>query len=453
MDPDVLSFLGFELMTATTTSSGLHSDWNINEAAAITPDSQSLTKSTPSNPPSRIIKESGGCSSRFPGALNTTQLASYLSELQLLIQPSFEPDFSPIDLKLMHQFTISTSISTSRRSEIQQIWAHEIPQLAHSHKYLMHALLGGAALHLAVVSESADLLPRAAAHHQAAVRGIAEELRNINAENCHTLLAAQMILHFYALCWPRLRARWGCSTSPSSSSSTSPSSASSLYDIDTIALQSDANQLGSWIRFLRCTFGFLERCWEWLPSGIWRPLMHPPASYTTLDMPSESRLSELFRLCTDRTLPDCDELNDMTTASAYFIAIGNLRPVYGAVNAAILPDEVRSAISQYAIRTPSRFWDALEMGRPRALVIYAHYCIVYEELGFWWVQGQSEWDLERVERRLPVEWRNWLEWPWRRLRERGKGGGGMGRLADVGTAGVGEEGIGMMELLESPQWP
>ena len=102
-----------------------------------------------------------------------------------------------------------------------------------------------------------------------------------------------------------------------------------------------------------------------------------------------------------------------------------------------------SAIFQFVLRTPARFWECLDKKKPRALVIYAYFVAGFEALNFgcdsslhsthnpwshldqtgstaatWWILGRAEHDLRCVEdelRVLGVEeiWRDWVAGAWR----------------------------------------
>ena len=91
-----------------------------------------------------------------------------------------------------------------------------------------------------------------------------------------------------------------------------------------------------------------------------------------LDTHTEHIVTNLYRPCTDRSLPGADdELRDAAVSTAYLLAIFELRKSFATVT------QWRHTISSHfvwPITAPERFVELLVERRPRALDIFLQYC-------------------------------------------------------------------------------
>ncbi|KAI5853366.1 hypothetical protein BZA05DRAFT_451508 [Tricharina praecox] len=312
------------------------------------------------------------------------QQHSFMSSVNLRIPTAHPPTLNVLDLSLMHHWSIYTVDSMSNRDHIQQIWRLNVPTLAVHHPFLMHALLAISAMHLhykgADPSESSPYLSVASHHHECAVRGMAGCLAHISRDNCDALFIASSLVVIYSFV------------------------ASRIDEVPT--------QIASWVPLIRGVHSILKQAWSWVNSGPLSPLFtqydRSPSS-EGLDPETESVIQSLYRLCTDRTLPGSNELSDIATSTAYFSAIAELRRTFATISAW---GSIIGSIFVWPVTANDKYVELLVERRPRALVIFMHYCALFSLVEeFWWSQGSALFELRRCEQCLADEWLPWIEWP------------------------------------------
>ncbi|KAI5804315.1 hypothetical protein EDC01DRAFT_701768 [Geopyxis carbonaria] len=345
------------------------------------------------------------------------------------------PQFNVVDLALIHQWTIETANTISNRPDLQLLWRVKIPELAVHQPYLMHAILGVSALHLHTkgASPSTDYLATARAHHDRAVRGMATQLAHISQDNCHALVVASCLVVIYSFVATRL----------------------ALDDPD----PSPQPRIAAWMPLLRGVHSILKQAWTWVTDGplsdlITQYKLAAAAPNAILPPATDAAIASLFRLCTDRSLPDPHrELDDTKVSTAYFSVISQLRQSYASMTPAY--ENLIAVIFIWPIIACDEYVELLVARRPRALVIFLHYCALFtlaEE--FWWSRGNAELECGRIEELLGPEWGEWVRWPKERIvgarvREGGQGGVGVGENVErvngaggAGGAGGGGAGVG-----------
>ncbi|KAF9552158.1 hypothetical protein CPC08DRAFT_714873 [Agrocybe pediades] len=301
----------------------------------------------------------------------------------------------------------------------------------------MHALLAVAAAHL----DTEETMPIGEHHFSQALQKMGVELQGgITDNNCHALFVAISLLNVYALSQARYQ-----------------------HLLKRIPLRADEhgpllNKLDTrWTFLTRTSFGILNESWTWVTRGPIAPLLLPypptPKTMTPLSQPAEAVFLELFKLCSDVSIPGAaDELGDVQNATAYFVAAWNLRKVWGVMEECIdyrarptgtFPLKkiaaFYSAIFQFVLRVPAKFWDAVDRKKPRALIIYAYLVVCFEGVDYsvqmherpvnddfaerdhgtrtWWISGRSERDLHCVEDELRTLgvlelWKDWTTRAW-----------------------------------------
>ncbi|KAF8251262.1 hypothetical protein K440DRAFT_540319 [Wilcoxina mikolae CBS 423.85] len=304
-----------------------------------------------------------------------------------------------LDLSLMHNWSVSTAKTFSNRKEIQELWRVSVPALAVQNPFLMHSILAISALHLQSAEQdhekSMRYLTEAAHHQEQAVRGMGRSLAHISRDNCDALVVSSSLVVVYSFVSSR---------------------------IDEIAARpgpTPAASLASWVPFLRGVHSIVKQAWTWVSGGPLSPLIcqYELSSCTGsegLDAETEGVLANLYRLCTDRSLPGSEELSDTTISTAYFSAIAELRKSFATI---FRWEHLIGSIFVWPIIAGDKFVELLVEGRPRALVIFMHYCALFtlaEE--FWWAKGSALHELRRCEMCLGEEWKNpWIEWPKARI--------------------------------------
>jgi hypothetical protein len=298
-----------------------------------------------------------------------------------------------LDLSLMHNWSISTADTISNHRNIQILWRINIPVLGVHHPFLMHALLAISALHMQSTesdqSRSAQYLQAAAHHHEHAVRGMAASLAHISRDNCDALVVSSCLVVIYSFVSSRLE------------DSERPL---------------DPSRIASWVPLLRGVHSILKQAWNWVTGGPLSPLIRQyelSSATEGLDPETESVLQSLYRLCTDRSLPGSEELSDTITSTAYFSAIAELRKSFATISQW---ESTIGSIFVWPITAADKFVELLEERRPRALVIFMHYCALFTLVeDFWWSKGSALLELRRCEACLSEEWMQWIQWPRMRI--------------------------------------
>ena len=442
-------------------------------------------------------------------AATSTATATATATATTAIPPTATDLHLLLDLSLMHHWATATADALSSHPRLQELWRSSVPALAVHHPFLMHAVLAIAALHFCAPALSAPPphspppLPRhspsprrsppppsprhappqkrahyqavAAHHHERAVHGMAASLSRISPANCDALVVASCLVVVYALVSLRIdREVLEAGTGPVAGSRAAGSRAAGSGAAGSGAAASGAPAtVASWLPLLRGVHCMLKQAWAWGCTGPLAPLIAPydlappspcvgapvpappSADDGALDAESDAALAALYRLCTDRSLPSSDELNDTSTSTAYFSAIAELRRALASADTAaaaaaadpsqcqaMWPAEKRQcaigSIFVWPVAASDRFVHLLvHEHRPRALIIFLHYCALFlcppaaASTGTWWCDGVA-----RIELRccllaaggLADAWMPFVAWPRRRILGGGGGGGGGGSI-------------------------
>jgi len=110
-------------------------------------------------------------------------------------------EWGPVTAELMHHWTISTSFVFSGNEELRSLMQITVPQMAFQHEHILHMILGTTALHLAHLKSSQDHYYRRVAeeHHQAGLRLAIPLLSNLNHDNCHSIFLFANMCSGYSL--------------------------------------------------------------------------------------------------------------------------------------------------------------------------------------------------------------------------------------------------------------
>lgn len=94
-------------------------------------------------------------------------------------------------MALLHHWTVSTSLDIYKNSGLSVCWQVLIPQIAFKHPFVMHALLGLAALHVAYLNRQDKMrhMTDAAHHHTQGLQGFHEAVRFMSSDKADALFA------------------------------------------------------------------------------------------------------------------------------------------------------------------------------------------------------------------------------------------------------------------------
>lgn len=96
----------------------------------------------------------------------------------------------------MHHYTAHAHLTVPGDDQAKQTWGFLVTQEAFRHRFLLHCILGFAALHLSYIEpqDRSRYRMRASAHQAAAIAGVNSVLPNITSSNCHALFAATSLI-------------------------------------------------------------------------------------------------------------------------------------------------------------------------------------------------------------------------------------------------------------------
>ncbi|KAH0608345.1 uncharacterized protein H6S33_001479 [Morchella sextelata] len=298
--------------------------------------------------------------------------------------PGFTFSWTTTDLELMYHYSRDAPSFLASTGSLIDMWTHDVPRLAFADKSgcAIHAMLAVSSLHLAFLEphNRTFRLITATAHYDQAVRILGAMVPHICKDSCEALFIASALIVVFATASPLVPGN---------------------------AVENEPWSIPEWVPLIRGVYSILREVWDWVESGCLGQMLKVQF-YERTGVSSEETeaLNALYRLCTDTTESDDDEIKDTDVSSTYFSAIHKLRKSFGSCT-----DQARynttSLIFQWPICVSDKYVSLLKERRPRALVIFAYYCVLLKRM-------------ERIERSIRdlEKWKKWLEWPAKMVRVR-----------------------------------
>ncbi|KAK1976983.1 fungal Zn binuclear cluster domain-containing protein [Colletotrichum cereale] len=363
-----------------------------------------LKKKKPREPapirPAHGVQKAPSEASLTPTAVNSTSSPYPAESASDAHNPVTDPwDLSEdwmLSLRLMHHYSTNTRHILTRDACTEEMWKTAIPEMACSHKFLMHGLLALAALHYAHVHpEERKKWDIISVHHQnLALRFFALRLTDIDKDNCEAYFFLATLIFIVSIC--------------SVAHSGSLGRAVSLGDV----AQS--------FMLLHGVKGIIE----FQPIEAWRERGGPleallrPVVLTRgrgwSSSPFQRRLDAVTALAREVPASFATVINPQ---SVCVLALEALRRTHY-----VCKDEAGNTSGAWGWSTtlPSLFIDMIGNRHPTALVILAHYAALAwpREKADWVTDGWSAAVMGLVDAALDDEWRPWIEWPKRSLTER-----------------------------------
>jgi len=290
-----------------------------------------------------------------------------------------------LDLQLMHHYLTHTRYILTEHSDMEHIlrvWQEEMPQVAFTSDYCMHALLGFAALHKAHLQpiEAPMLRTCAVDHLDKALRLYREHASPTTAENANAKFAFTWLVALFAYAVPP-----------------------SVPPIDAIV------ELFVLVRGIDTV---LSETWFWVSQGPFAPILNRgmgeaitlPLEGYTLPEGMDFGLNHLdYMLGVEPMLPEDRRICALILAEMKQIYENVLKQSGQCSVASILcfPKQDSTPFSQMIKRRV-----------PQALVILAYYCVLLDVLdNRWWIHGWAARVLQDILSSLADEWQSWVEWP------------------------------------------
>lgn len=312
--------------------------------------------------------------------------------------------YSTTDLGLLHHFTFYTAptIGAIQSELYSHIWSQEVPRLAQSHAFLMHAVLAFAAAHQLSSSDVDPLLRNYSVvrqHYSSALSEFREAVNVITEERAEALLCFSILTTFLSLyldCGAPLPER----------------------NIDTI------DGLITFLRVVQNSTRVLEQVHGWLRSSTigvllshtWKLEPHAIEPDTEQALFVLDDLAHTY-LSLITSSPDSDNSygskssrNHNNEGAVLFDGLAKLRELFSLSK----PTEKEwRFILHWPIKLDPAFVELVRDGHPIALCALAHWCVpIYHAPPKWFTGDFAERTLRVVVQRLRgTQWEEGVAWP------------------------------------------
>lgn len=293
------------------------------------------------------------------------------------------------DLALMHHYITGVQFKMSENEQVERVFHTEVPKIAFTCDYVMHALLGFAALSKAHGEpETAPLLhPSAIDHFDKALVFYRQDTAPLDAWNANARFCFSWLVALFAFAMPP--------TKP---------------PIDAVA---ELFLLAKGINFI------IGETWLSVSQGPLAPILaegfQSNAAYSretgtahSIHAPKgmDYGLAHLeFLLGMEPMIPDERRL--------LALLLSELKTLYNSLANGSRGVGGVSGILRFPKRQDAApFADMLRKRRPQALVILAYYCVLLDCLeDRWWMEGWATRVLQDVNNTLQPQWLHWISWP------------------------------------------
>lgn len=287
-------------------------------------------------------------------------------------------------LQLFNHYLMYTSATMDPTAIHQQhIWRVELVQLGFHQPFLLHALLGIAAMHQSSLepSQRLELVARGSHHMNTGLQVYQQLLDNPEAEKVPALVAFSFVIVIYNFAMARAGA-----------------------DCDALEL------LIASIDLTRGVPLAAGEHWETvMQSGIAELVTN--VHIAEID---ETRRTELDFL---RDITSMSEPRKRDDIASFSLAIAKLRAICAALSEPVADHAGHHATSQlskvlsWPAALPSRYIELLHERDSTALVILAHYAALCKVAGdCWWLTDRVTLVLSAINQSIEPEFQSWLEW-------------------------------------------
>ena len=298
-----------------------------------------------------------------------------------------------VDMLLKH-FRAFLSAEFARNSISASCWDVGPSGLPAKYPFLKHGILSCAALHLAYLNGTQRRLYRfmAARHQNIALPSFRSAVEHPTVDNCLALLAFTelLVIHCFA------------------------ASRDSDIDSDTgedslLLVQGRSGPFPDWLRVLRGScyiFKPVEAYVMSLPKAAMVFEGYQPANLTTAAR--NAQLETLFGIFT--TKPAAQEPQHPALLSAlnlllHAFALAETSRAQGNYT-------LNGIVHIWPVQVPDEYLELLKKRHPIALILLAHYALLFLPLeGSWYMEGYSRRLMTRINAELDDEWKTWLTWP------------------------------------------
>ncbi|KAK0211949.1 hypothetical protein IW262DRAFT_1412655 [Armillaria fumosa] len=284
--------------------------------------------------------------------------------------------FDVLTLELIHHYATTTSHTLSFDPFVTSVWKTVVPKLAFApeNRFLLYAILAISALHAYHADPTAGRYAVAASTYHWQAKTELHRAQTGGKVDTGVVFITLSLLAMYQF------------------------ATSSIVFLS-------ASYWNITVQNITCE---VARVWPQLREGVLRPVLDITAP-TTISTPLEESFSSSLStlLSTAHSSPDSEELRDASVYAAYKESIHILEISWNALF------QNWSASCLWWAMAPDRFFRLLAEGKPRALIILAHYCVMMKRVpqdGPWWAEKQWGIEAVRILSGLDARWTPSLGW-------------------------------------------
>ena len=289
------------------------------------------------------------------------------------------------DLELLHHFTTETCFTLSDRPSSHELWRLNAPQVAFRHDCLMRGILAISALHLSWLRpDKKEHFTHVAVRQQdAALSSFRSIMSSMDESNCDAFFGLSSLIVVYGFAAPKAS--------------------------DSLGLFSySGDDSDEWLPLIRGVNSILLNVWPFIKQGRLSGLLHDHQQESPqTDLPAilKEQLTNLSSLCENASV-------DAEAISTYKQALDFLRTCFIRMNNRPLYECEVSIAFLWPVMVPQDYISLLNLKKPEALIILAHYCIILHHLDYyWWMKGWAMHIIENIQHELDESLRFWIQWP------------------------------------------
>jgi hypothetical protein len=292
------------------------------------------------------------------------------------------------DFEFLHFYSTATYSTLTDRAETQVLWNTVVPQLAFQHDFLLHSLLGVAALHAASnqPNKRTQHMDAALEHYNHALPLYRSGISQISSTNCSALFACSSLVVVFAFGFALLREPCGG------------------------GLKAPIEEISSIFLLLRGAHTVLREAWHYIEAGEFGIMFRGRFVDGSTVMSPELSAS-LDQLEAHNHPP----WTEACSKDVYEVAIEKLRQCF----IGIWEQEDKAFVLSWPMMVESSYIKLLSEQRPMALAILAHYAVALDVVKErWWSTGWGEQLLSDISLSLTGEWQTLISWPLQAVKER-----------------------------------
>jgi hypothetical protein len=281
-------------------------------------------------------------------------------------------------MRLLHHYctiTIETlGVNMPLNAGVIRVWKKEVPQLAFEHDFLMDNLLALASVHMDHVAPQSANYQLTALYQDKALRVYREAVANFSKDNFLAVIIASVLL------------------SPSALVINRKADENRLWSVDWLVMHTGVGTIlkaAAWTDVLESCIAPIFNIQ--LPNPA--PTLIPMALQQMLDSVKDDDLDTSYR-------------------DVLFESVVGLGGLYGRIAHNGLVQTTAIDVMRWPYMIPSQFRELAKERVPQALVILAHFIVLFELLPqLWWVSDVAGHEVDTIGILLGPQWQRFLVFP------------------------------------------